>query len=169
MKSIDLSNEVWKQVNGGYRVPYDASIPIQKLEASQDADEIKAIWQELWNELHHQGDVDIASYLALPQIIRIAKRKTLDPVEVLSICGTIEQQRHLGQNPELPTQFNSYYQQGLESLKQYALALLKDGIKGDAQTLALSTIATCSGRVRLGKALLELCDEYVLEEFLNQF
>lgn len=42
-------------MHGGYRIPYDASAPLIQLEAGRH------VWDELWNELHHQGDVGDAS------------------------------------------------------------------------------------------------------------
>ncbi|MBS1507057.1 MAG: hypothetical protein JSS79_10465 [Bacteroidetes bacterium] len=100
---ITLDDKLWKELKGGYKVVYDVSVPLRKLERSNDKKEINKIYEELWNELHHQGDVELASYLALPQLVRIAKDKKLFDWNVLAICVTIEQQRHQEKNPPLPT------------------------------------------------------------------
>jgi hypothetical protein len=33
------------------------------------------VWDELCNELHHQGDVGLASYAAIPQLVRISEER----------------------------------------------------------------------------------------------
>ncbi len=101
---MDLTDDIWRTLEGGYKITYDASIRLRELEASNDIEVINEIWDELWDELHHQGDVGLASYLALPQLVRIAKLKGYYNWNVLGLCCVIEQQRHLGQNPILDSQ-----------------------------------------------------------------
>jgi hypothetical protein len=93
---ITLEDNLWKELKGGYKTPYDASSALKRLERTSDKQEIDRIFEELWDELHHQGDVELASYLALPQLVRIAKNKNLFDWNVLALSATIEQQRHLG-------------------------------------------------------------------------
>jgi hypothetical protein len=116
---ITLNDRLWKDLKGGYKTPYDASIPLRQLEQASKKNEIEKIYDELWNELHHQGDVGLASYLALPQLVRIARKKNLFDWNVLAICAAIEQQRHLGHNPTLPKEYTDCYQQGLTELKLF--------------------------------------------------
>jgi len=52
MLSFDDSR--WKTLAGRYRVRFDPRPQLLKLAANDDA---KAAWHELWEELHHQGDV----------------------------------------------------------------------------------------------------------------
>lgn len=63
---LALDDPRWKTLEGGYRVVYDASIALARLERGED------VWKELWNELHHQGDVGESSYAAVPHLVRIA-------------------------------------------------------------------------------------------------
>jgi hypothetical protein len=46
---------------------------LQKIERREDA---AAAWQELWEELHHQGDVGDASYAAVPELVRIHRSES---------------------------------------------------------------------------------------------
>src|SRR5690349_8232747 len=107
---IPLNDKIWGELKGGYRMVYDVSVPLRLLEAADDPKDMDRIYNELFLELHHQGDVDLGSYLAIPQLIRIAKQKGLFDWNILALCATIEQQRHLGKNPPLPTQYLSYYE-----------------------------------------------------------
>jgi hypothetical protein len=60
---LPLDDPRWKILTGGYRVPYDVSVPLGKL---FEQGESKELWDELWQELHHQGDIGPASYAAVP-------------------------------------------------------------------------------------------------------
>jgi len=166
---MDLSDKRWKDLNGGYKAPYDASIPLAKLERSNTPEVINEVFKELWNELHHQGDVGVASYLAVPQLARIAIDKDLCDWNLLGICSTIEQQRHLGDNPDIPSEFLDYYYTGLANLKEFVIRKLTSKLDRTTFIVALSTIATCNGNYKLGKAILEMEDEEMLDKFLGYF
>jgi hypothetical protein len=164
-----LDHGVWQTLKGGYKIPYDASVPLRQLEGATSAEQMKPIFRELWNKLHHQGDVGVASYLALPHLVRIAKEKSLTDWNALALCAAIEQQRILGDNPALPSEFSAFYAQGLEELKSLALSILAHSMLDDETfRSASSAVATATGRVKLGKVILDL-DSATLDEFLEQF
>jgi len=165
---MTLEDQIWKELEGGYRTEYDASIPLKKLEEATTREQIDEIFEELWNELHHQGDVGLASYLAVPQLVRIAEKKKLFDWNVLGICAVIEQQRHLGSNPTLPKEYKEYYSAGLSRLKQFVIENMSKEMDETTFRMACSALATASGRYKLGKAIMEL-DEDVLDDFLEQF
>jgi hypothetical protein len=166
---MELTDNIWQELEGGYRTPYDVSIPLRKLEEIDDPEIMKPIWEELWNELHHQGDVGIASYLAIPQIVKIGINKEIIDWNLLGICCVIEQQRILGDNPDLPKDFENYYANGLASLKILATNYLERELDKTTLIIALSTIALFSGQIKLSKAIMEFEDEDMLDEFLLQF
>ena len=166
---ISLDDKVWKNLKGGYGLQYDASPILRKLEITSRKEEQQDILKELWDELHHQGDVGIASYLALPQLVKIAKEKKDFSTDWIGLCLIIEHQRHQPQNPTVPEDYIAYYEEGLRSLDDYARSILSANVKEDYQILAFSAIATCSGYIKLGQAILELDDPEILNEFLSQF
>jgi hypothetical protein len=165
---MTLEDKLWKSLQGGYRTDYNASVPLRQLEETSDKEKIKKIFEELWSELHHQGDVGLASYMAVPQLVRIGTNKGLFDWNLLGLCSVIEQQRHLGQNPPLPSEYENYYFNGLNQLKQFITSNINRQLDKETLRTALSALATCSGQVKLGKAILELDDD-VLDEFLEQF
>jgi len=165
---VDLNSSIWSSLEGGYKQPYDASVPLRKLEATNTPAEVAAVYEELWNELHHQGDVGIASYLAVPHLVRIARTKMLFDWNLLGLCCTIEQQRHHEGNPALPVEFTTEYMAALSDLRQFVLENFKGEMNDELMRTALSALATCSGRITLGKAILEMSDD-VLEEFLQNY
>ncbi len=165
---INLDDKIWKELKGGYRTPYDVSVPLKRLEKTNNKEEIEKVYEELWNELHHQGDVELASYLALPQFVSIARQKGLFDWNILALCAIIEQQRHLGSNPPLPIQYLSYYEDGLIDLKKFIINNLSSVNDEITLRAALSALAACNGQIKLSKAIIELSDD-VLDEFLEQF
>lgn len=165
---MTLEDHIWKELKGGYKVIYDASVPLRQLENATDKEEIGSILDELWNELHHQGDVGVASYLSVPQLVRIAKEKGLFDWRIYGLCAVIEQQRQLGDNPSVPSSHLDDYQQALSELNQFVISHLHKAQEGDDLRMALSTIATCKGQAKLGKAILDMSDD-VLDEFLEQY
>ena len=166
---MELTDKISKEVEGGYKTLYDASISLKLLEVTTDIKTIDRIWEEFWNELHHQGDVGLASYLSLPQLVRICKIKGLYDWNLLAICCVIEQQRNMGNNPKLPKEFAEYYNNGLLELKRFAISKLITNLDHSTYTLSLATIATCNQQIELGKAIMELEDKDILKEFLTQF
>ena len=165
---MTLDDNIWKELKGGYKIIYDASLPLRQLERTNDKKEIERILEELWNELHHQGDVGEASYLAVPQLVRIAKSKGLFDWQLYGLCAVIEQQRHLGKNPAIPTKYIDYYKNGLTELNQLMILILNERHDDSDLRVILSTIATCKGQPKLGKAIIEMSDD-VLDEFLEQY
>jgi len=166
---MELTDKIWKELKGGYKILYDVSIPLGQLENSDDDEAISKVWDELWNELHHQGDVGIASYLAVPQLVRIGIKKDLFDWNLLGICSVIEQQRHLVDNPNLPVEFEDYYKKGLSDLKTFVIKNLTNNLDKITSIMALAAIATCDGQIKIGKAILEMEDEDLLNDFLEQF
>ena len=72
---MDIGDPRWPSLRGGYRLPFDPRPALRRI-AIGDAEEA---WKELWNELHHQGDVGEASYAAVPALVRIeAARRGAD-------------------------------------------------------------------------------------------
>lgn len=168
---LDLSNPIWQQVNGAYGVTYDVSKTLKRLETAKKGTNLTKIWEELWVELHHKGAVGLASYLAIPQLIRIAKEKNLTDWNIPALCSTIEQQRVLGaNNPRLPSEYNVAYFAALDEMKAMAFNVLDNEDADDlSRTIAMSAIATANGQFQLGKAIIQLADKELLEEFLIQF
>lgn len=80
-------------------MPFDPRPPLQKLESQQDT---AATWKELWEELHHQGDVAEASYAAVPELVRIHRNGSAGDWNLYAIVASIELARTESQNPEVP-------------------------------------------------------------------
>jgi hypothetical protein len=159
---LPLEDSTWKRLSGGYKVPYDASPALARLEAGED------VWDELWQELHHQGDVGEASYAAVPHLARIAKRQTKPDWNLYALASTIEIERHRKTNPPLPAWLVEDYDAAWRSLMETALDHLR--VADDPCTVRsiLAAIALAKGRVKLG-ALLCYSDESEIDEILERY
>ena len=51
---LDFKDERWVGLQGGYRMPFDPRPGLLRLESGNN---LEAAWAELWEQLHHQGDV----------------------------------------------------------------------------------------------------------------
>jgi len=166
---LDLNDPVWEKLEGGYKGSlYNASIALKALEEVTTLEEANTIYQELWDELHHQGDVGLASYYAVPYMIRIAKEKKLVDYNVLGLVTVIEIQRHKG-NPPLPKDLDSDYQQAIEDLATLATMALKEQWDLSLASATLAAIALSKGQIALSNAIMNLDSEDVIDEFLESY
>jgi hypothetical protein len=113
----------------------------------------ESAWEELWEELHHQGDVGVASYAAIPQIARISEERRESNWNLYALAATIEIERHRKNNPALPEWLASSYKTAWEGLVKLALSDLAG--EPDELTLrsALSVVALGRGDLKLGAML----------------
>ena len=132
-------------LNGGYGVPYDAMPALNKLGSSRD----EAI-SELWENLYHQGDVGLASYAAVPALVKAGE---------LSLVASIEVARNTEKNPELPPSLEAGY---IQALKQ---ALESKPINEEHLLGYYIIHASVNGNHRLAKALDLLDIEEILDEY----
>lgn len=165
---MELDNSIWPTLNGGYKIPYNASRPLRKLRDSTQPEEIEKAFAELWENLHHQGDVGLASYLAVPQLVSICINKNTLDWNFIGLCVLIENCRIEDRNPELPDEYHDIYFDALSQFEVYLLSNFKNITDRVALRLSLALFATLNGQPGLGKAI-ENMDEDILAEFLERF
>jgi hypothetical protein len=166
---IQLNDERWKEFEGGYRMPYDASVALKKLEAAESKEEIDEIFKELWNELHHQGDVGLASYFSLPHIIRISKEKKLVDYNVFGFIAVIETERH-DNNPKLPPEFEEEYLQAIrEGVPDLVKIIIQDSWDATLSSTVMAALAAIKGHIEMAKAILKMEDADIINEFLENY
>ncbi|MDX5423149.1 MAG: hypothetical protein LPK14_12910 [Hymenobacteraceae bacterium] len=165
---IQLNDPKWKELEGGYRTPYDASVALRKLENAVSSEEVEGILAELWDELHHQGNVGLASYFAVPHLIRIGKEKGIVNSSLLGLIAVIEVQRHK-ENPQIPKEHQEDYLNSLKAIPE----LIETGDTNDWDlaftAAALSALAASKGQIKVAQAVLNFDDEDVLDEFLEAY
>ncbi len=137
---MDLDDERWATLLGGYRLLYDPRPALRELEHG----DTKSAWNELWNELHHQGAVGEASYAALPRLVAIHERRGVPDWNTYALAATIEECRQDGSNPAVPEWVRNVY---AEAWRRLVLLALQDLAGADDENLVCSAIAV----VAMGK------------------
>jgi hypothetical protein len=158
---LEASSPLWSQLRGGYRTPYDPRPAIQRLGAG-DA----AAWDELWQELHHQGDLGEASYVAVPLLVALEGRTQSLGWRLYALLALVETERHRKSNPLLPEWLASEYHEAWQSAARLALAALSTSRDPLLIQSALSVVALAKGQARLG-ALIGTLDASEIEELTN--
>jgi hypothetical protein len=138
----------WEGLRGGYRVPYDPRNALRSLEHNENVDDA---WNELWNELHHQGDVGTASYAAVPELVRIHQVRGISDWNTYSIVAIIEEARRSGRNPEMPGWLCESYQAAWRQLFSLALSDLRDAKEDILASSIIAVIAFEKGLPALGR------------------
>ena len=65
VRMIAFDDKRWEGLKGGYKVLYDPRPALRELESGSP---VEPIWKELWEDLHHQGDIGEASYCSVTDI-----------------------------------------------------------------------------------------------------
>jgi hypothetical protein len=156
----------WSEMKGGYRLPYDPRTAIGKLKhdpLDQDT------WHELWEELHHQGDVGEASYTAVPLLLEACGSGPRD-WNFFALIAIIELERHRSGNPGLPGWLEDSYRSSLDHAKHLALTDLGSTTDMMLMKSAMAVVALASRNLKLGALLFQIDDselDNLLEELLG--
>ena len=162
---IMLDDARWVTLQGGYRIPFDASVPLRKL---SDGAAAEVIWEELWSELHHQGNVGEASYAAIPVLVDICKARQLGDWNLFALASTIETCRIQGKNPSIPNWLEPDYHDAWKRLFEFGIEQLRGECDELTVRSVLSVIALHKGSIKLGRILNEF-DASEIEQLYDQF
>jgi hypothetical protein len=165
---MDLDNKLWASCKGAYNIPYDASRALRRLRDNSHPQDAKMIFAELWDNLHHQGNVELASYLAVPHLVSICISKNSFDWNYIGLCVVIENCRLKDHNPELVSEVESTYFDSLRTFESYLLLNFKSITDQTALRLSLALFATLRGQPDLGRAI-ELLDDGLLTKLLSQY
>jgi hypothetical protein len=156
---LSLTDERWTQLAGGYRTAFDPRPSLHNLESNLH---VKEAWHELWEELHHQGDVGEASYAAVPHLVRIHGNQKLDGWNTYALVAVIELARGKGKNPEVPEWLKEEYFSAIQELAQLgSVGIVRAKDLEDVRAI-LSIIALAKGARTHARFLLEYSDEEMI-------
>jgi hypothetical protein len=139
---FNLDDERWNHLAGGYKSPFDPRPALAKLEKQRDA---TTAWEELWEELHHQGDVGDASYAAIPELVRIHGRHGVADWNTYAMAAIIELARTERQNPEVPDWLQKDYSRSIRELAEMGAKEIFHAVEPDEIRAILSVIAIAKG------------------------
>ena len=157
---LSLDDSRWDNLMGGYRMECDPRPLLAKLESGLDAE---ATWHELWDELHHQGDVGEASYAAVPHLVRIYRNHDTPDWNTYAIVAIIELARDKGNNPAVPEWLENDYFSAIQELARIGAAEVLTAKDPEAFRAILGIIAIAKGLRTYGKFLVEYSEDELLE------
>ncbi len=157
---LSLDDRRWSELKGGRRTLCDPRPLLAKLEAGQD---LKNVWHDLWDELHHQGAVDDASYACVPHLVRIYRQRGLTDWNAYTIVAAIELARAEGNNPKLPTWLKDGYFEAIQDLAETGIKELH-GVRSKYDLRGiLCILALQKGARTYARFLLEYSEEELLD------
>jgi hypothetical protein len=109
----------------------------------------------------------VASYAAVPQLVRIAGGATNRDWNFYALVATIEVERHRKGNPAIPAWLKSDYDGALARASALALADLDSKTDSATTCAILSVLALAKGELKLG-AMLSGLDASELDEWLEE-
>jgi hypothetical protein len=130
--------------------------------------DVATVWDELWQELHHQGDVGTASYAAVPHLLRVHRARDVPDWNTFGLIGVIELARSARQNPKIPAWLSSGYRQAWNDVVQVACRDLMRSEDATLTSAALGAIAVARGLRPAGEMLLAFTTDE-LEEILRMY
>lgn len=150
----------WRELKGGYKIPYDPTPALRKLESGIDT---AAAWDELWQELHHQGDIGEASYAAIPHLVRIHYETHALDWNLYGLAAVIEIERHRKTNPPLPSWLAQDYREAWKTLLNLAIDDLRVAKDETTVEASLGVIALGKGLLTLGVVISNFTEDERLE------
>ena len=111
----------WTTLTNGYRTFHDPRGLISRL---RKGGALKRCWDEIFDKMHHQGDVGTASYALVPVLVDVytARPRTW---EIYSYIATLEEAREENHNPDLPDWLQDDYDHALVRLRELAFEDLR--------------------------------------------
>lgn len=152
---MDLNDSRWSELKGGYRVPYDPRGALRRLAKGEDV----TAWKELWEELHHQGDVGEASYAALPEIVRLHRQRGAADWNTYALAATIEIARRHRRNPPIPAWLQREYRAAWTELESLALKEFPTASRSELVDGIIAVLALTKDRLSLAGLVMLTEDE----------
>jgi hypothetical protein len=157
---LDWDDIHWMKVDGGYRMRFDPRPLLIKLESGGNS---AAVWDSLWNELHHQGDVGEASFAAVPHLVRIYRKSGGIEWNTYAIVAIIELARNAGGNPDVPEWLKDDYFGAIRQLAENGAEQVLHAKDPDTIRAILGVLAIERGLRLCGKILVKYSEDELLE------
>jgi len=157
---LSFDDDRWNHLKGGYKILFDPRPCLQRLESREDT---ASAWHQLWEELHHQGDVGDASYASVPELVRIHRNGHPADWNLYGIVATIELARTEPRNPKLPDWLKEDYFSSIRELAHMGVNQVFSADDPETIRAILSVIAIEKGLRTHGKFLINYSEDELLE------
>jgi hypothetical protein len=145
----------WSQLTDAFGDIYDPR-PTLAATASGQADKA---YDELWERVHHQGDLGTAAYAIVPPLVRSMANAAEPDWRAYALIATVEECRTTAASPPIPDWLARPYDEALREVVKPALAHLAIA-KGDLEVRSLlAVLAHAKGQPTLAAIALWTEDE----------
>jgi hypothetical protein len=145
----------WSHLTDAYGQPYD---PRTALDAIVTGDAAQA-YDELWQRVHHQGDLGTAAYAVVPELARLMANAPLPDWRAYALIATIEERRAEESNPSIPDWLSQHYAAAIREIVRSATQHLRTSDADLEVRSLLATIAQAKGQRTIGAMCLWTEDE----------
>ena len=135
---ISLEDVRWTNLTGGYKTLLDPRPLLKRLETDS---ETTNVWRELWDELHHQGDVGDASFAVVPFLVRSYRERDVLDWNTYAMVAIIELARNQGKNPDVPLWIADDYFHAIRQLAEIGTTEVLQAKTAEEVRAILSVIA----------------------------
>ena len=156
VSGLDWADARWGKLLGGYRILYDPRKALRLLETGGN---VASAWDELWNELHHQGDIGEASFAAVPHLVRIHERRGVPDWNTYALAAVIELARDRADNPHPSPDLLHFYEPAWVRLTEIGLQELHSAKEPTLVESIMGVLAIGKGLRTLGRCAVELTEE----------
>jgi len=155
---LSFDDTRWLELEGGYRTTTDLRPALRMLETASDPE---STWDALWQELYHQGDVGLGSYVAVPHLVRIHRMRGAVDWNTYALVASINAAQGVGDNPDMPEWARRDFDAAIRELAEIGLSEL--GRTSDSTTVRsiLAVMAMVFGVPKHGQLLLEYSDDEI--------
>jgi hypothetical protein len=157
---LDFSDPRWAQFTAGDRVPVDLRPLLNDLEKGED---LPSAWDQLWQELFHQGDIGEGSFSAVPHLVRIHRTRGDVDWNTYALAATIELARGSGCNPDVPDWMRRDYEKALQELVRIGLEELPRAKDKESVRSILGFLAIVHGARMYGRLLVEFTEDELVK------
>jgi hypothetical protein len=166
---LPLDSDRWGEIAHAYGGASDIPELLRQLESLPPEKDYQAEpYFSLWSSLCHQGDVYLASYAALPHLVRIiCANPEQVPPGLVQLVACIEIARGRGHGPKKLGEFALAYEAALARVPDAVAGLARKTWDHQFAQVALAAIAVSKGQIDLAELLLDL-DSQTTKEILNQ-
>jgi hypothetical protein len=157
---ISLADHRWSALKGGRRILYDPRPALARLESGAD---VALAWRDLWDGLLHQGDVGDASYVSVPHLVAIQKKRAAVDWNTYALVAAIEVARTEPHNPPVPPWCESDYHDSISELARVGTTEIGKASDKQAVISILGVIALAKGLRAHAKVLIEYSEDELRE------
>lgn len=145
----------WSRLTDANGDPYDPRGALKAV-ASGDAD---FGYDELWQRVHHQGDLGTAAYAVVPGLVRSMSDRAEPDWRAYALIATIEERRKADGNPGIPDWLKGSYVTAMSEVVQPALSHFRAADDDLAVRSLLAVLAHAKGQRTVGAIALWREDE----------